>query len=134
MSGLLAQYLQFRLVFCSRRRQSLLLRFFLSRIKCVYHDGLLNQSVAVFTHVLQDFVSSIVAGGGGRLGGHSEWVDQSLEVNEEQQSLAIINYWSLMLKLLQKMSLWLKFYKIKLVVCVILLVDDSVQCLLAAGG
>lgn len=53
-------------------------------IKSLYHDGLLNQSVAVFTHVLQDLVSSIVAGCGGGLGGYSQWVDQSLEVNREQ--------------------------------------------------
>lgn len=47
-------------------------------IKSLYHDGLLNQSVAVFTHVLQDLVRSIVAGCGGGLGGHSQRVDQSL--------------------------------------------------------
>lgn len=36
----------------------------------------------MFTHVLQDFVSSIVAGGGGGLGGHSQWVNQSLEMKQ----------------------------------------------------
>lgn len=43
--------------------------------KSVYHDGLLNQSVAVFAHILQDLVSSIVAGRGGGLGGDGQWVD-----------------------------------------------------------
>lgn len=48
----------------------------------MYHDGLLDQSVAVFTHVLQDLVSSVVSGCGGGFGGHSQWVDQSLEEGE----------------------------------------------------
>lgn len=55
-------------------------------IQCLYHHGLLNQSVAVFTHVLQNFVSSVVACRGGGLGGHSQWVDQSLEENGEESS------------------------------------------------
>lgn len=50
-------------------------------IKSVYHDGLLDQSVAVLAHVLQDLVSSIVAGCCCGFGGHSQRVDQSLEVN-----------------------------------------------------
>lgn len=52
-----------------------------SIIQRLYHDGLLNQSVAVLAHVLQDLVGSIVAGGGGGLGGHRERVDQGLEGN-----------------------------------------------------
>lgn len=55
------------------------MKFLSTIIKSLYHDSLLNQSVAVFTHVLQDLVGSIVAGGGGGLGGHSQRVDQSLE-------------------------------------------------------
>ena len=50
----------------------------------LYHHGLLNQSVAVFTHVLQDLVSSIVARCSGGLGGHSQRVDQCLEMNSEE--------------------------------------------------
>lgn len=41
----------------------------------IYHDGLLDQSVAVLAHVLQDLISSIMAGGGGRLGSHGQRVD-----------------------------------------------------------
>lgn len=52
-------------------------------MKSLYQDGLLHQRVAVFTHVLQDLVCSIVSGGGCGLGGHSERVDQSLEGNRE---------------------------------------------------
>lgn len=48
-----------------------------------YHDGLLNQCVTVLTHVLQDFIGSIVASCSGRLGGHSQWVDQSLQTHTE---------------------------------------------------
>lgn len=44
-------------------------------INFIYHDGLLDQSVAVLAHVLQDLVSSIMAGGGGRLGSHGQRVD-----------------------------------------------------------
>lgn len=64
-------------------------------IKSLYHDGLLNQSVAVFTHVLQDLVSSIVASCGGGLGGHSQWVDQSLEVDNPTitDSNALSDHW-----------------------------------------
>jgi len=43
-----------------------------------YHNGLLDQGVAVLTHVLQDLVGCIVAGSGGGLGGHSKWINQSL--------------------------------------------------------
>lgn len=42
---------------------------------CIYHDGLLDQSVAVLTHVLQDLISSVMAGGGGGLGRHGQRVD-----------------------------------------------------------
>lgn len=74
-------------------------------IKFLYHDGLLNQSVAVFTHVLQDLVSSIVAGCGGGLGGHSQRVDQSLEVNNP----TITHHWQYRSKLPQEMSSWFCF-------------------------
>lgn len=71
-------------------------------MKRLYHDGLLNQSVAVFTHVLQDLVSSVVAGCGGGLGGHSQRVDQSLEVNNP----TITHHCQYGFKLLQEMSFW----------------------------
>lgn len=58
-----------------------------------YHHGLLNQSVAVFTHVLQDLVRSIVAGCGGRLGSHSQWVDQSLQKNTKETTNSSHGVW-----------------------------------------
>ena len=45
---------------------------------CSHHDGLLHQSVAVLTHVLEDLVGSVVPGGGGGLGRHGQRIDQSL--------------------------------------------------------
>lgn len=44
-----------------------------------YQHGLLYQSVAVFTHVLQDFVGCCLAGRNVRLGGHSKGVNQGLK-------------------------------------------------------
>lgn len=47
------------------------LSYQIQAIKSLYHDGLLDQGIAVLTHILQDLVGSIVAGCGGGLGGHS---------------------------------------------------------------
>lgn len=59
-------------------------KYMYDMLQSLYHHGLLDQSVAVFTHVLQDLVSSIVAGCGGGLGGHSQGVDQSLESSRQR--------------------------------------------------
>ena len=44
-----------------------------------YQHGLLHQSVAVLTHILQDFVGCCLASRNIRFGCHSQWINQSLE-------------------------------------------------------
>lgn len=46
--------------------------------RLTYHHGLLDQRVAVLTHVLQDLVGCIVTGCGGRLRSHCQGVDEGL--------------------------------------------------------
>lgn len=104
------------------------MKFVSTMIKSLYHDSLLNQSVAVFTHVLQDLVSSIVAGCGGGLGGHSQRVDQSLEGEQSNSHsswescfhVIVANGFLALVDIVEQHA--------------DLLEDDSVRCPLAAGG
>ena len=50
-----------------------------------HHHGLLHQRVAVFAHVLQDFVGCVVPGRGGGLGGHCQRVDEGLKQAQKER-------------------------------------------------
>ena len=59
---------------------ALLASYPLSSFSLTHQHGLLDQGVAVLTHVLEHLVGGGVAGGDTRLAGHGERVDQGLRV------------------------------------------------------